>query len=139
IVAEILDYARNRELILEEGSINDLILEALAVAEIPKNIKVDLELSKDVPFSLFDKEEMTQVIANIIHNALEAMPEGGTLKINSALLTNDEIEIRFSDTGCGIPTENMVKIFEPLFTTKPKGTGFGMAIVKKIVERHKGT
>ena len=140
IVADILDYARSRELVLERDCINKLIRQTLSVADIPANVRVTLALSKDIPPFLFDKDEMGQVISNIVHNALEAMREGGTLCVRSALLAcGKEIEIHFTDTGCGIPKENLERIFDPLFTTKSKGTGLGMAIVKKIVERHKGT
>lgn len=139
IIEDILDYARNRDLILEEGSINDVIRQTLSSTAVPDNVKVFLELSGDDHKSLFDKDEISQAVTNLIHNALEAMPGGGTLKIESALLPSGEIEMLFTDTGCGISKENLDRIFEPLFTTKSKGTGLGMAIVKKIVDHHKGT
>ena len=123
---------------LERGSINDLISKTLSVIVIPKNIRQALNLSKDISATLFDPEEMTQVITNVIRNAIEAMPEGGTLSIETAP-HQEGIEVRVKDTGSGISKENLDKIFEPLFTTKTKGTGLGMAIVKKIIDRHKGT
>ena len=138
IIEDILDYARSRELALERGSINDLISKTLSVIVIPKNIRQALNLSKDISATLFDPEEMTQVITNVIRNAIEAMPEGGTLSIETAP-HQEGIEVRVKDTGSGISKENLDKIFEPLFTTKTKGTGLGMAIVKKIIDRHKGT
>jgi signal transduction histidine kinase len=138
IIADILDYARNRDLILEKGSVNEALKKTFSKIEISKNIEVAWRLSDSIPEFMFDKEEIAQVFTNILHNALEAMPEGGALKIESALSAGEEVEIRFTDTGCGIPKENSEKIYEPLFTTKSKGTGLGMAVVKKAVDRHKG-
>ena len=137
ILSAILDYARERPLILETGNINRLIYEVTSVTDCPPKIHFLLNLSKDIPETLFDHQEITQTFTNIIKNALEAMPKGGTLDIETRVAGND-IEIRFADSGCGIPAENLAKIFEPLFTTKKGGTGLGMAVVKKAVDRHGG-
>jgi signal transduction histidine kinase len=85
---------------------------------------------------------MLEVFVNIIINAVDAMPQGGTIWVRSARLQREPfIEIRFSDTGCGIPKENLEKIFDPFFTTKEagKGTGLGLAVIYGIVERHNGS
>ncbi len=88
-----------------------------------------------------NKAEIRQVIWNIISNAIQAMPEGGKLKIETREVFNDTkeyIEIRIIDNGCGIEEKNQDKVFEPFYTTKKNGTGLGLAIVNRIVESHMG-
>ncbi len=88
-----------------------------------------------------DKSQLMLAFGNIVKNAVQAMPDGGTLAVDVETVREEEknwAEIRFSDTGPGIEPENIEKIFEPLFTTKTLGIGFGLAIVKLIVERHNG-
>ncbi|MCD4777547.1 MAG: PAS domain S-box protein [Desulfobacterales bacterium] len=88
-----------------------------------------------------NKAEIRQVIWNMISNAIQAMPEGGKLKIETREVFNDTkeyLEIRISDNGCGIEEKNQDKVFEPFYTTKKNGTGLGLAIVNRIVESHMG-
>ena len=88
-----------------------------------------------------NKAEIRQVIWNMISNAIQAMPEGGKLKIETREVFNDTkeyLEIRISDNGCGIEEKNQDKVFEPFYTTKKNGTGLGLAIVNRIVETHMG-
>lgn len=83
---------------------------------------------------------MQQVFANLILNACNAMPEGGLLKITAEAISTGQVEIRFTDTGCGISHENLNKIFDPFFTTMPvgKGIGLGLSISHAIVLQHSG-
>jgi signal transduction histidine kinase len=81
---------------------------------------------------------MMRVFINLIKNAVDAMPEKGTLEISSCQ-TRDCVEIAFADTGTGIPDETLQKLFTPLFTTKAQGMGFGLAICKRLIEAHEGT
>ncbi len=88
-----------------------------------------------------NKAEIRQVIWNMVSNAIQAMPEGGKLKIETREVFNDTkeyLEIRISDNGCGIEEKNQDKVFEPFYTTKKNGTGLGLAIVNRIVETHMG-
>ena len=85
-----------------------------------------------------DEILMRQALTNLIRNALDAMPDGGELEVSCLALPEGTVEIRISDTGPGIPKENREKIFLPFFTTKPKGTGMGLALVQKIVLAHGG-
>jgi two-component system, sporulation sensor kinase D len=80
---------------------------------------------------------MVRVFINLIQNAIDAMPEGGTLQIKSTQ-ADENTEISFTDNGSGIPEETLAKLFTPLVTTKAKGMGFGLAICKRILEVHKG-
>jgi signal transduction histidine kinase len=85
-----------------------------------------------------DPEQISRVFANIISNAIQAMnTEGGELTIETDE-DGDFVSVKFGDTGCGIPAWNLEKIFEPLFTTKPKGFGLGLAISKRLVEENGG-
>jgi signal transduction histidine kinase len=138
IISGILDYTRSRDLRLEAVRVNDLVADLAAVVPIPSNIRVRLQLSEDVPSGVFDREELRQALTNLINNAVQSMPEGGELEIHTGRGADGCVDIRVTDSGCGIPRENMSRIFQPFFTTKSEGTGLGMAIVKRVVDRHKG-
>ena len=138
ILSEILEYVRERPLMLEKGNVNRLIYDLTsAMPDSPSNVQFILNLSKDIPEILFDQQEITQAFNNVTKNALESMPNGGKLSIDTSI-SGDDIEIRFSDTGCGISEADLEKIYEPLFTTKKGGTGLGMAVVKKAIHHHNG-
>jgi len=83
--------------------------------------------------------QLGQVFGNIILNGIQAMPEGGQLVVKSEAPSPEWVAISFADNGVGIPEENLGKLFEPLFTTKAKGIGLGLALVKMLVEGHGGT
>ena len=86
-----------------------------------------------------DGEKLRQAFLNIVINALQATPSGGSLTIATTVDPTGGCMIRFSDTGPGIAADTLAKIFQPFFTTKPDGTGLGLAISKKIIESHGGT
>jgi signal transduction histidine kinase len=85
-----------------------------------------------------DVHKMRRVFLNLIRNAVEAMPKGGTLTITSSRI-GDNLHITFEDTGEGMTTETLAKLWSPLFTTKAKGMGLGLAIIKRFVEAHEGS
>jgi signal transduction histidine kinase len=102
---------------------------------------VTLNLPENLSTAYADPSQMTQVLGNLVVNACQAMTEGGKLVISAKPSTlNDQpsVAIAVNDTGMGIPPENMQKLFEPLFTTKPKGIGLGLAISQKLVEANGG-
>jgi len=103
---------------------------------LPENISVvkDFEHFKAV----IDPDKMTQVIINIVSNAKDAIPDGGTISV-SCKKTANKFEIRISDTGIGMSENTKAHVFDPLFTTKLKGIGLGLAIVKEIIDAHFGT
>jgi signal transduction histidine kinase len=88
-----------------------------------------------------NSELLQQVFTNLMLNACTAMPQGGTLVVATRVTETGQVEIRFSDSGCGIPPEHLSKIFDPFFTTMPvgKGTGLGLAISYSIIQQHQGT
>jgi signal transduction histidine kinase len=126
--------------VIKPTAINDVIKDVLEEIEIPKKIKVITYLGKDLPDAMVDGDQIKQVFTNIILNAIESMPNGGKLKISSNLNIHDlTIDVEFEDTGVGIPKDVQDKIFDPLFTTKPKEIGLGLAVCQEIIDRHKGS
>jgi PAS domain S-box-containing protein len=137
IINDLLDYARNMHLELQVASVRSVLINARTMVKIPENVKIINNVSEEPTFRI-DENKIERVFINLIKNAIDAMPEGGTITINSKQ-ANDSIEVTVADTGSGIPEEILPKIFSPLFTTKAQGMGFGLAICKRIVEAHGGT
>lgn len=139
IVSGLLNFARKNQVALSETDVIKFARHSVDSIIKPDNIKLLFESDISDPVAKLDIDQMMQVLTNLEKNAVEAMPEGGTLKISVA---GDEEEIRFivADTGTGIAKENMDKIFTPFFTTKEmgKGTGLGLALIYGIVKMHKG-
>ena len=115
---------------------NDIVRDAFSPISIPENIKVNIKVG-EIPPILLDSEQIRRVSQNMILNAVQAMPEGGKLTIKT-VKHDDSVKIIIKDTGIGIPQENLAKLFNPLFSTKPKGVGLGLTICKQIVESHGG-
>jgi len=137
IVKDLLEYSGEIQLELTVTNPKSLAEEALSIFNIPENVRV-IDLSKNEPGITVDVEKMQRVFVNLIKNAVEAMPEGGTLSISSRK-TNGDVEVSFADTGIGMTKEDVEKAFGPFFTTKAKGLGLGLAISKRIVEKHGGS
>ncbi len=138
IINDLLGFSRTRKPALAPNPINDVIKEALASIEVPKNVVLSQELSSDLPNAMGDRDQLRQVFINVISNAIQAMGEtGGMLKIRTHKEGNF-VEADFSDTGSGIPKENLNKLFDPFFTTKSRGIGLGLAVSHGIIERHGG-
>jgi len=136
IITDLLEYSREIRLELTETAPKSIMKEASSMVEIPKNIQVS-DLIQSEPKIEVDVEKMKRVFVNIIKNAIEAMPEGGKLTIKSKE-SDGNLEIVFTDTGVGMSKETLEKLWTPLFTTKAKGMGLGLAICKRIVEAHGG-
>ncbi|NQT09805.1 MAG: response regulator [Desulfobacteraceae bacterium] len=104
-------------------------------------IELNREFAKDLPYVMGNANLLQQVFLNLILNAYNAMPEGGKLTLSTLVNPDGEVEIRFADTGCGIPEENLEYIFDPFFTSMPvgQGTGLGLSVSYGIIERHGGS
>ena len=137
IVSELLDYSREIRLELSETSTKALTEAALLQVNIPVNITVR-NLTYDMPTLLVDVMKTQRVFANLVGNAIDAMQKGGELTISSAE-TNGILEVKFTDTGAGIPESVMQNLWKPLKTTKSRGMGLGLAICKRIIEAHSGS
>ena len=137
IISDLLGFSRVGKPALSPARINKVIEDALSRLTIPENIEVAKKLDAGLPEFEIDTDQIRQVMVNILLNAVQAMPEGGKLTL-SARARDKFLEVEISDTGCGIPKEAMGKIFDPLFTTKAKGIGLGLAVCKAIIDRHEG-
>jgi two-component system NtrC family sensor kinase len=141
IVRSLLDFARERPLTLSQVSLNTVIGEALSLINNQialQNIDLQPELGT-VPDLEGDFGQLRQAILNVLINACDAMPHGGSLRVRSGVSTDGRIEIVVSDTGVGITPEHLKKVLDPFFSTKEKGTGLGLSVVYGIVVRHGGT
>jgi signal transduction histidine kinase len=136
IVDDLLEYSRAIGLNLSESNPKSIVKEALELVNIPANVQV-LDFTEDTPKITVDIDKMKRVCVNIIKNAFDAMPEGGKLTVKSRKARGN-VEFSFTDTGAGVPKETLERLFTPLFTTKARGMGFGLAICKRIVEAHGG-
>lgn len=147
LVASLLQFCRHNK---EQISTVDLTDEAGKALELiqpqyrQRRIHVVTDIAPSLPTIYGDRQKLRQVLLNLLVNASDAMPTGGTLTLRVAPAFLDghrpAVELELADTGIGIPTENLSKIMEPFFTTKPegKGTGLGLAICRRIVQEHQG-
>ncbi len=138
IVSDLQDYARPLKPDLRGTDFQALLSETLSSLNVPRDVSVIIRFQKEFPEVVVDKLIMKRVLMNLLSNAIQAMPEGGKLTVDSSY-THGSVTISIKDTGIGIPEKNKPKIFTPLFSTKPRGQGFGLAVSKRLVEAHKGT
>ena len=135
-IAEVLDFVRSKPVTKQPVEFSKIITSVLSNILVPKRVKI-IKPDKD-PVLKCDPVQIEVVIANLLRNAIDAVENDGIISIKLSEDQNYHI-ISIEDTGPGIPEENLQKIFEPLFTTKQKGTGLGLASCKNIVEQHNGT
>ena len=136
IVADLQDFARPLNPRAEETDLKCVIDDLLTKNNLPKNVKVtvNVETEKVVADSTF----INRIMYNLVNNAVQAMPKGGKLTIRTYKDANDTV-ISVKDTGVGIPEAVKGKLFTPMFTTKSKGQGFGLAVIKRMTEALGGT
>ena len=142
IVKGLLDFARQTEPRKTLSDMNEVIEKSVDLVSHQasmQNVKIEKKVKPDLPKTMIDVGQIQQVFINILLNAIEAMPQGGTLTVSSGI-EDDMVALRFTDTGVGIPEENLPKILDPFFTTKEqgKGTGLGLSVSYGIIERHRG-
>jgi signal transduction histidine kinase len=138
MVTDLLDFARTPNPKKTHTSVEQLIDDALHLVVVPDNVAIEKKLDPSLPDVDVDPFLMQRALINLFGNACQAMPEGGTLSIVTTK-NGQSASLHVADTGIGIPPENINKLFEPLFTTKSRGVGLGMAIVKSTIEAHGGT
>lgn len=142
LITNVLNYARPLKLHLEETDLvallNDVVKNVQVDPNLAANINIKVESEID-PFKIAaDPKVLRSALFNLVMNAIQAMPDGGTLTVALSKEPCFAV-IKIIDTGIGIPPENMQKIFTPFFTTKPDGNGFGVVEVKKAIQAHKGS
>jgi signal transduction histidine kinase len=138
IIDEILGFARTRELNPKPMHINSYLEDLTMSFPVPPHVELVQSLAPENPYVNIDPDEMAQAIRNLIKNGIEVMPEHGKVYVRSEVVDGNMVRIDVEDTGPGIPKETLEKIFAPFFTTKARGTGLGLAVVKKVADRHKG-
>jgi signal transduction histidine kinase len=146
MVADLLDYARPREPILQPEDLGRVIHEALEAARAQADgeappITFEVEVEPGLQAVPMDRRLIRQALINVVVNAMHAMPRGGVVKVRARhepYAGREHVRVDISDQGMGIPTELLHRVFEPFFTTKAQGTGLGLAVVKRILEEHRG-
>jgi signal transduction histidine kinase len=136
IISDLLGFSRTRLPSIAPSDINKIVDSAMEVVEMPENVLLVKEFDASLPKAIVDPDQMHQVFVNLGLNAVQAMAEGGQLKVKTRL-AGDYVEVEFNDTGCGIPQENLNKLFDPFFSTKARGVGLGLAVTHGIIERNK--
>ena len=137
IVADLLDYSAGRTPMRTPVQLADLVSEALSVVPPPTGVEVVQHVEPDIAIDA-DRDQMRQVLLNLITNGYDAMPGGGILDV-SVRSTGDSARITVSDTGMGMDEETQASIFTPFFTTKSRGIGLGLAVTRRVIEAHGGT
>jgi two-component system NtrC family sensor kinase len=144
IVSDLLNFARQQDVLAQESDVHDILQQAINSVSHQQSfaqIQIVQDFASDLPHIQADPSQLVQVMVNLFNNSAEAMPQGGTITIETRKTDHQQaVEIVVSDTGGGIPEENLGKMFNPFFTTKPigKGTGLGLSIVYGIIKMHRG-
>ena len=139
LVDEFNQFARMPRPERELSNLNPIVQNVVNLyAESVENIQIKTNLAPNLPSLSLDSEQITQAVGNLIKNAIEAMPDGGTLSVSTQPINDKKVRIKIQDTGVGMSPETLSQIFEPYYTTKDTGTGLGMAIVQRIITDHDG-
>jgi signal transduction histidine kinase len=146
VVRRLLDFARQSESAHAKASLNKVVEDVVTLSRhlIHANgVELSLYLQNDLPWVLMDENQMKQVLLNLVHNALQAMPDGGQMDITTTRaqkIGRDGVVVSVKDNGTGITSEDQTRIFEPFFTTKADrgGTGLGLSVTYGIVTEHGG-
>jgi PAS domain S-box-containing protein len=139
IVSDLQAFVQSVKIDKKPVSIVDLVAGVLALVAMPPNISVENRIQTDFPQMKADLQLLKRVLINLVTNSVQAMPEGGKLTLTGKVNADGQVLISVQDTGVGIPDEIKNQIFTPLFTTKPRGQGFGLAVCKRVIEAHGGT
>lgn len=137
IVSDLLEFARERDPALADVNVVDVVSETLSVLPPPTDIAVRRELPAQPVMVRADREMLRQVLLNLVGNAYQAMPGGGTVTVGVAI-HDGVVQVRVHDTGVGMTEDVRSQLFEPFFTTKARGVGLGLAVTRRIVDAHGG-
>jgi len=139
IIQSLLDLTRMNEPQLARLDLRAITSEAIAAARVPAGVRVMQDFPEQELGVNADPRQLSMAFKNIVGNAVEAMEGQGTLRVTARSAADGRAEVSFADTGPGIPPEDLDRIFEPLFSTKARGIGFGLSIARMIIDRHGGT
>ncbi|WP_162305913.1 two-component system sensor histidine kinase AtoS [Oleisolibacter albus] len=139
LVTELLEFGRTRPPSIRLVQVNEIIQEVSVLACRKSQAEIVLDLAPDLPPIEADGGALKQVILNLIINATQAIADAGIIRISTAVDTGHEITVAVADDGMGIEAEDLEKVFDPFFSTKPNGTGLGLAMVHRIIDAHHGT
>ena len=138
IVSDLQDFSKPLAPVLEEVDFESVLQGVLSSVNVPESIAVECSMGKSLPHLKLDRSYLQRILQNLVINAVQAMPDGGNLLV-SADFKDGKAVVVVEDTGVGIPKEIRGKLFTPLITTKAKGQGFGLAVVKRLTEALRGT
>jgi len=138
IVTDLQDFAKPLNPRIKQTDLKILVEEMLQKNVPPDNVRYEVRVESEARIVMADPDYIKRIMRNLVSNAVQAMPQGGKLKIN-AFREEETVVLTVEDTGVGIPEEVKDKLFTPLFTTKSKGQGFGLAVVKRLTEALNGT
>lgn len=137
IISDLLDFARGpKPPNIQQIDLNHIVEEALSRIEVPARVETATKVG-ELPSTRADPDQILRILLNLMMNGIDAMPKGGTLSVETRA-EEGFLEVSVADTGVGILEENMEKLFTPLFSTKAKGIGLGLYIVKQLLEAHGG-
>jgi signal transduction histidine kinase len=139
IVSDLLDSVRTRPPQTHTIGIDELLSQTLRKCTVPDGVRIESDVPKSLPPLQVDPLQIQQVLRNLINNGMEAMPDGGVLEIlASADTVANTVTVRIRDSGTGMTAENLAKLFQPLFTTKARGIGLGLVVVKNLTQANGG-
>jgi two-component system sensor histidine kinase HydH len=140
-ISELLDYTRPQKLIKEDVHPDEVVRKAVSLIRMDAEsmgVEIEIQVEGNVPVIKADQDKLNQVFLNLFLNSIQAMEQGGSLDIEVAS-EGGNVTFTVKDSGCGMDKEDLPRIFDPYFTTKPEGTGLGLAMSVKIIEEHGGT
>lgn len=139
IVSDLQAFVRPVKIDKKPLSLQELLSTVFATVIIPPNIVVQVDNQQSSLQIRADPQLLKRVLVNLVTNAIQAMPDGGNLSVNTQITASGFVSISVKDTGVGISDKIRNQLFTPLFTTKPRGQGFGLAVCKRVIEAHGGT
>jgi signal transduction histidine kinase len=139
IISDLIDFTHTKMPQTKSVTVKELISQSLGKCFIPDSVAVQVTIPATLPTLRVDPLQMGQILQNLIVNAIQAMPEGGSLTIEAKEdVEENSVKICVTDTGVGISTENMRKLFHPLFTTRARGIGLGLSVSRNLAEANGG-
>jgi len=137
IVADLLDFARDKTVVPRVVDLDEIVAHVLDRKPPPQGVGLAIQIPEDLPPAYMDSGHLKQILTNLITNAYQAMDDDGILSLRASTV-DGRVQLDVIDTGQGISPEHMKRIFEPLFTTKSRGIGLGLAICQKLIEANQG-